>query len=238
MEKIEEYRHIITKEVKEIFLESFKSAIEKIDKKKFSFIGVIGSIKKDKSHDIDVVILPSKNTKLGEAMIELAKIYELTEQNIKKHHERYYIVTCPKLAMQEMVYYLAGTEEGAAGMIPVHSMFYANYNDLKRLSPKSFIKRMKENLITLHGSLKEAKSLPQLPQEKLEPYFFLLDFEMSSRIKNFPRHLIRASAESLFDYLKKKYQMKINEKIPHNIEEINKEFIKLLKILDKQTYST
>ena len=117
-------------------------------------------------------------------------------------------------------------------------MFFANYRDLKKLSPKFFVKNVKKSLITLHGNLEEMKKLKALPQKNLEPYFFILDFEMSSRIKNFPRHLIRTSAEALFDYLSKKYNLEISDKIPHNIEQINKEFIKLLKILDKKTYST
>lgn len=59
---------------------------------------------------------------------------------------------------------------------------------------------------------------------------------MTSRIKTFPRHLIRASAESLFSYLKAKYDIKVNDKIPTSISEINKEFRRLIKILDERAY--
>jgi len=60
---------------------------------------------------------------------------------------------------------------------------------------------------------------------------------MSARIKTFPRHNIRASAESLFSYLNDKYKIKTPKKIPSKIEDIQIEFIKLLRELDKITYS-
>jgi len=236
METLNEYRHILDLKTKQVFLESFKSAIKKIDKNKFSFIGVVGSINEEKSHDIDVLIFPEINTKIGESIIELARLYELTEKELKKHNKRYYIVACPKFAMQDMMHHIATIEEGAAGMIPLHSMFFTNYRDLKKFSPKTFIEKIKKEIITLHGDFEKTKKLPNLPQSKLEPYFFILDFEMNSRIKNFPRHLIRASAESLFEYLMKKYHIILKMKVPHNIKEIDKEFVKLMKILDKKTY--
>ena len=121
-------------------------------------------------------------------------------------------------------------------MIPVHSMFYANYKDFLRLSPKTFLKTIKPNLIALHGNLNDMKKLKVLPQKRLEPYFFVLDFEMNSRIKTFPRHLVRTSAESLFEYLNKKYNIKAPKEIPHDINEIEKEFVLLMKELDKRTY--
>jgi hypothetical protein len=237
MEHIHEYRGFLNKETKEIFLDSFKKAISKVDKSKFGLICLVGSIKKEKSHDIDILIFPNKGTKIGEAIIELVKLYDLTEKFLKKHHERYYIVPCPKFAMQEMVYYLAAAEEGAAGMIPLHAMFFANYKDLVRFSPKKFLKSIKKDTIILHGSFKTIKKLPVLPQKKLEPYFFILDFEMASRIRNFPRHLIRTSTESLFEYLDMKYHIHINDKVPHNIKQIEKEFVKLMRVLDEATYS-
>lgn len=223
--------------MKEIFLKSFNSAINKIDKKKLGFIGIVGSIKKEKSHDIDILISPNIKVKIGEAIIELAKLYEITERELKKHHKRYYIVTCPKFAMQELVYHLTAIEEGSSGMIPLHSMFFTNYKDLKRFSPKRFLKKIKKELITLHGNFEVIKKLPILPQKKLEPYFFLLDFEMNARIKNFPRHLIRTSAEALFEYLHDKYDISVRKEIPHGIRDIEKEFVKLIKALDEKTYS-
>ncbi len=237
MEHIHEYRGFLDKETKEIFLKSFKKAIKKVDKNKFGLICIVGSIKKKKSHDIDILIFPNIGVKIGEAIIELVKLYDFTEEYLNEHHERYYIVPCPKFAMQEMVYYLAASEEGPAGMIPIHSMFFANYKDLIRLSPKEFMKKIKKEIVILHGNFETIKKLPPLSQKKMEPYFFILDFEMASRVRNFPRHLIRTSSEALFEYLNKKYGIKVKGKIPHNVREIEKEFIKLMKLLDEKTYS-
>ena len=236
MEKIGEYRHFVESEVKKLFIKSLKQAIKKIDKSKLGFIGIIGSIKEKESHDIDVLIFPNINTKIGEAIIEIAKLYNLTERSLKKHHERYYVATSPKKATQEVVYYLAALEEGGPGLIPIHSLFFTNYRDFKKFNPENFQKNIKKNLITLYGDYKIIKKLPEIPQKKLEPYFFILDFEMTSRIKTFPKHLIRASAESLFEYLKKKYNLKI-KKTPHTIPAIQKEFMYLIRELDKKTYS-
>jgi hypothetical protein len=59
---------------------------------------------------------------------------------------------------------------------------------------------------------------------------------MNARIKNFPKHLIRASAESLFEYLENKYGIKSEKKSIHNIDEIEEEFLKLLKKVDEKNY--
>lgn len=59
---------------------------------------------------------------------------------------------------------------------------------------------------------------------------------MNARIKNFPKHLVGASAESLFEYLRDKYRLDIKKRKFHNIDEIEKEFLNLLKNLDELTY--
>ena len=65
METLQSYRHTIDKKVKTIFIDSFKKTLKKIDKKKFGFIGVIGSHSKEISHDIDLLIFPNKKQKIG-----------------------------------------------------------------------------------------------------------------------------------------------------------------------------
>lgn len=237
MEHIQQYRHFIPKEVKEKFLDSFKKAIKKIDKKKFGFIGIIGSFEEEKSHDIDILIFPSKKSRIGETIIELMKLYDETEKELKKHHERYYLSVSPRLDQQEMTYYLSSLEEGSAGLIPIHSLFFTNYNDIKKLPPKDFLKSVKNKSLVLHGNWEIIKELPVLSQKKLEPYFFILNFEMKARIKTFPRHLIRASAESLSEYLKKKYNLKVKNTVSHDIRKLEKEFTSLMNQLDKKTYS-
>jgi len=236
MATLTEYRYSIDKQTKELFVKSFKKALNKVDKNKFGFIGIVGSLMKEKSHDIDVVIFPNFKAKIGEAIIEYAKLYDEIEKELKKHNERYYIAACQKFAMQELTIHLSAIEEGYPGMIPVHSMFFTNYRDFQKFSPAGFVKDVENNSIVFHGNLKDMKKLPAIPQNKLEPYFFVLDFEMNSRIKTFPRHLIRTSAESLFDYLNKKYNINIKEKIPHNIKEIKSNFVALMHQLDEKTY--
>lgn len=236
MEHVHQYRHFISKEVKEIFLDSFKKAIKKIDKKKFGFIGIVGSIDEEESHDIDILIFPSKKSKIGETIIELMKLYDKTEKELKKHHERYYLSVSPRLDQQEITYYLSSIEEGGAGLIPIHSLFFTNSRDIKKLPPKGFLKSVKTTSLILHGNWEKIKELPILPQKKLEPYFYILNFEMKARIKTFPRHLIRSSAESLNHYLKRRYNLNVKTKVPHNIKKLEKEFTKLMHELDKKTY--
>ena len=132
METLQEYRHVIDKKTKEIFLKAFKSAINKINKKKFGFIGLVGSINEDRSHDIDVIIFPNFNVELGDAIIEYSKLYDVADKELKKYHKMYYVASTQKFAMQELVYHLAVGQEGSAGMIPVHSMFFTNYRDFKK----------------------------------------------------------------------------------------------------------
>ncbi len=53
----------------------------------------------------------------------------------------------------------------------------------------------------------------------------------------FPRHLVRAEAESLFNYLEKKYGLEIKIKSYQNLENIEKEVIRLLRELDSINYN-
>jgi len=237
MENMSEYRSCVSRETTNLFLSSFRKALKKVDKKKFSFISVVGSaIEKDLIHDIDIIVFPGVSVKLGESILEMAKLYDLTEKELKKHHKRYYLVTAPKFAMQEATYHLASTQEGSAGMVPIHSMFFANYRDFKKMSPKRFIERVLNDSHVIHGSLADVKKVPKLSQKKLEPYFFILDFEMNARIKKFPQHLTRASAEALFDYLHKKYGLNVDKNISHSLKGLEKEFRALIHELDKKTY--
>ena len=237
MEKIETYLHSAEKKTKETFLKCLKRALNKIDKSSLGFVGIAGSFEKDYSHDIDVLIFPAKNAKIGESIRTVAKLYDTIDKLIKKEHERFYVAVSPKMAMQEVIYYLASLEEGGAGLIPIHSLFFTDYKSFRRLNPKDFQQQIKKGLITLHGDFNIIKELPTLPQKNLEPYFFIIDFEMNARIRTFPRQVIRSSAEALFSYLKHKYNINIKNTRLHNIKSIEKQFMNILNILDKRNYS-
>ena len=236
METIHQYRHIIDKEVKDVFIKSIKETIKKSNLKNIGFIGIIGSLKEEYSHDIDVLIFPAKKAKIGEAIVSVSKFYEALERILRRHHERFYPVVAPKKSMQEMIYYIAGLQEGGAGLIPIHSLFFSDYKSFKKFNPEDFQKEIKKTLVTLYGKFDVIKDIRNdISSKSLEPYFFILDYEMSSKLKVFPRHLIRTSAESLFHYLKIKYGIKTNKKI-HNLREIDKEIKRILRELDKRIY--
>ncbi len=236
METIHTYRHVIEVEIVKLFEEAIKTVIKRQPPKKFGFLGLVADYNKTLHHDIDLLIFPTMNAKIGESLIELTEFYSEIEKELKKKHERYYLATCTKKIMQELVYYLAGLEEGAPGLIPVHSLFFPDYPSFKRVNPISFEHEIKKHLIPLYGRFDIIKKIKPIPQEKLEPYFVILDFEMSARIKTFPRHNIRSSAESLFHYLKDKYGIKVINKLPHDIKEIEEEFVRLMRTLDERTY--
>ena len=96
METIHQYRHIIDKEVKDVFIKSIKETIKKSNIKNIGFIGIIGSLKEEYSHDIDVLIFPAKKAKIGEAIVSVSKFYEALERILRRHHERFYPVVAPK----------------------------------------------------------------------------------------------------------------------------------------------
>ena len=236
METIHNYRHIVDGKTAKIFEKALCKAIASKPYKKIGFIGIILDYKKKEHHDLDVLIFPQKNVKIGESILEVMELYKETEKELKKIHERYYLATASRKITQELTYYLAGLEEGSAGLVPVHSLFFPDYKSFIKYNPEKFVESIKDHLIELHGKFEIIKDIPEIPQEKLEPYFVILDFEMNARIRTFPRHNIRASAESLFNYLKDKYDLEVNAKIPEKIEEIEKEFKKLIMLIDKRTY--
>jgi hypothetical protein len=237
MESIQGYRHIIDKKTKELLITSVKKVIKTFDLKNIGFVGIIGSLKEEYSHDIDILIFPSKEAKIGEAIISVAEFYVRLGKELKKHHERFYPVVSPKKNMQEMIYYIAGLQEGGAGLIPIHSLFFPDYRSFKIFNPEDFQKEIKKSLINFYGNFEIIKELNDIPQKKLEPYFLILDFEMSSKLKTFPRHLIRTHAESLFNYLKTKYGLEIKPNKYYDLKYVEKEIIRILKELDKRTYN-
>jgi len=238
METKDSYRHLIGKKEKELVIKELIYVIKnkKIDVSKFSFIGIIGSHMKEYSHDIDVLIFPSKNSKIGESLIELGNLYEQLEKRIKKHNKQYYVSACPRKVMQEMTYYLSSLQEGSAGIIPIHSLFFTNSVDFKKFNPVSFQKTIQKDMLVLHGRFDAINTLPRLPEKKLEPYFFIRDFEMMSRISTYPRHLVRASAESMLLYLHEKYKLNLPTNIPHDVQGIKKTIIKAIRDIDDVVY--
>lgn len=241
MRSLLSYRHVVEPELKEFFIKCLRKSIKGFDMSNIGFIGVIDS-KKEMSHDIDVLIFPSEKARIGETLISIMNFYKRVETHLKKKSPRFYISTAPKKVIQEMVYYLSGLEEGDAGLIPVHSLFFTNYPAFKRLNPINFQKKIKSDLVTIYGDFNIIKRLPVLPERILEIYYLIIEFEMMNRIKNFPRHLIRASAESLFNYIEFKnriltnFDISINKNL-HSIPAIEKEFLRILRELDNKVYA-
>lgn len=237
MEQMSEYRHIIEEKTKGIFIDSMKKALEKTKLNNIGFIGIAGSYGKKISHDIDVLIFPTENAKIGEAIIEVSDLYDKIENLMKSYQKRFYLALASRKIMQEMTYYISSLEEGGAGMIPVHSLFFPDMKSFKRLNPKNFQKSIENDILVLYGSFDVIKNRKEILQEKLEPYFFIMDFELMSKTKTFPRHLIRTNAESLFSYLRDKYSVPISKEKFHEITDIKKEVEKILRYLDDITYN-
>lgn len=231
------YRHIIGKKEKDMVIKSLRTLIKKnkFGIHNFSFIGIVGSHAKEYSHDIDLLMFPAKDAKVGEVLIEIGNIYSELQKEIKKYHHAYYISACPRKVMQEMTYYISSIEEGHAGLIPIHSLFFPDYKSFKKFNPKSFEAMIKKDLLTLHGSFKDIKKIKPLPQKKLDPYFFVSDYEMMSRLSTYPRQLVRSSVDSLLSYMQSKYGIEREKKI-HNLSDARKAVINLLHKLDLKTY--
>ncbi len=237
METLFEYRHIVDKKTKKILMDAFKKVIKSFDMSNIGFVGILASHKKEYSHDIDVLIFPSENARIGESIISVIKLYEDLEKELRKSHERLYLSCSSRKILQEMSYYIASLQEGAAGLIPVHSLFFIDDKSFVALNPKDFQREIKKNMICLYGDFNIIKRRRNdISMSRLEPYFLILDFEMNSKLKTFPRHLVRTSAESLFSYLSSKYKIKLKRKRFHNIKEIESEIFNLLRELDKKIY--
>lgn len=237
MELLQDYRHVVDKKTKKIFVDSIKKVIKNFNLDNIGFIGVLGSVKEKYSHDIDILFFPSENAKIGESIISLINFYDQLEKSLKRKNERFYLSCCVRKNLQEMTYYLASLQEGSAGIFPVHSLFFPDYKSFKKFNPEDFQKEIKKSLITLHGNFNIIKKLRNdLPLKDLEPYFLILDFELNSKLKTFPRHLIRTSAESLFSYLKSKYFIKISKRTFHDSSDVEKEIFNILRQLDKKVY--
>ena len=238
MEELENYRYIVNKKVKNMVFDSLKKTISSFDMTNFGFIGIFGSHKTEYSHDIDILIFPSKEAKIGRFIISVSRFYNALEGNIKNYSERFFISTSPRKILQEMTYYISSLEEGGAGLIPIHSLVFVDKKSFEKFNPSDFKKEIKKSMITLYGNFNIINELDNsISQEKLEPYFLILDFELFSKLKTFPRHLVRVKAESLFNYLRSKYSIKALKNSPHNLKEIEKEICRILLDLDKQNYS-
>jgi len=235
METIQEYRHIVTNEIQSIFTEILSKSLSKINKNNLGFVGIIEN-EKGFPHDIDVLIFPSNESKLGEVIIDIVHLYREVQKELKKRNEKLYLAVSPRKDMQEMIYYLASLEEGSAGIIPIHSLFFPDYKSFKKFNPEGFSKAISKNLVTIYGDFDIIKGIKPISRKLLEPYFFIINFELPLKIDTFPRHLVRSSAQSLFDYLEQKFNLKSSRKSFHKPEDIEKELFRMLRELDKRTY--
>jgi hypothetical protein len=232
----ESYRHIIDSDIKAAFRNAFSEALEIVDKKKFGLVGLFGSFANSHSHDIDVVIAPSRNARIGDSYLECSKLFDETSRILKEIDKKYYIVASRKMVMQEFMYHIAVGQEGEKGMIPVHFIFFTSYHEMQKIFPKSFTEDMQKNLIVLHGNINSINVIPSLSQEKLVPYYYIMEIEISTLLRVFPNHLVRRSIEHLFNHLGRRYNIPIPNEIPHDIDGIRKEFESLVLTIDEMTY--
>ena len=83
MKSMQSYRHVIDLKTKEIFVNCLKKIVKEIDMEKIGFVGVIDS-KKEFSHDIDVLIFPSKNARIGESFFFCYEIISEVGERVKE----------------------------------------------------------------------------------------------------------------------------------------------------------
>lgn len=239
MESINSYRPTISKDIVKEIEKAARLITQENPPKNLAFVGLMIDYNKKIHHDIDLIFFPSKKCKMGEAILELTDFYEKLEKKIKEKNEKYYLVPCNKHHLQQLVYYLATLQEGSAGLIPIHTLFFPDKASLNK-TPEKFKAKVlsEENIIVIFGGFEDAQKETNIEKFSFEPYSHILDFELYARIKTFPKQLVRASAQHLFNYLKVKYNLDLSDQIPHNLEEIDKHVKNLIISLDKKIYST
>lgn len=230
-------RYLVERDAAKIYEDSLKKAIKSSTFKNLGFVGFVFNYAKSEDYSINIITLPKGEGKIGHALIELDKLYKKTEQILKRKRKfHYYQSISPKQIMHEMIHESSVEEEGKEGLLPIHSIFYPNYRDFKKFTPKKFIKELEIHMISLFGKFDIIKKLPTRSQEKLEPYFLILHSIIGTEIKTKSKREIRATTDSLFEFLKDKYGLNFSHKIPQTKKEMEKLFYFLMEELDKRTY--
>ena len=206
---------------------------------KIKNIGFVGLLKPSDScnYDLDTIILPSLKGRVGSSLIEIMNLIEKIDNLLKKRKERYFLSVSPKKIMHQMVYGFATTEEGEEGLLPVHIIYFPDYKSFKKIPPKIFFEEIKTGLIPVYGKFEIVRELKNIKQEKLDPYFVVLNSVLGTKIRTLSQRDERAAIKSLLDYLNEKYGVSIKIKIPETEKQRKDLFVQIMKKLDKITYN-
>lgn len=228
------YRHLISRDDARIYRFILKGVLQKFKPKNIGFVGVIFDDSKTKDVYLGTLILPKLRGKIGESLIELRKINYEVENALEK--KGYNLSISPKKAMHQMIHSFSTTEEGEEGILPISIAYFPDYKSYRKIPPKTFFEEVKNNLQVIYGKFEIIKKLKNISQDKLEPYFFVLHSVLGTKIKTLSQKDEKAAIESLFEHLKQKYNLVLDEKIPENEKQKEQLFVKIMKKLDKRTY--
>lgn len=106
------------------------------------------------SHDIDVIMMPKSNYKLGEFFNEFSSFWRNYDKNAR--NEGMHTSTYSDSSHEVEANWITEQHEGSEGKIPGHAMLFPSVEDVKDIAPKGFHEAVNECHIPLHGSLDEA----------------------------------------------------------------------------------
>ncbi len=123
----------------------FNKAVEDCGHKNIGTIILFGSL--DPRHDIDTIIMPSQDAKMGEFSVEYMNLIEEIKKRSKQDLNRDFI-PFPLFNLQADVSFYGAEKED----ILWHSQTYANSKDLRRKTPRRFLERISYP-VTIKGDM-------------------------------------------------------------------------------------
>jgi hypothetical protein len=213
---MQDLRRIITEEQRDIFLNALGIAINDTNNESIGYIGVIGSMP---GHDIDVLMLKKSGSFIGQSLIEMFNIYKKIDEIVGTNHAAL-ISPFPKVIMQDEVNYIISQHTGRNDIIPVHTLYFPDHESFIKRSPVHFLDSIKNRTLDFKGNLDFSDTDFSTPQELLDKYFFICDFQIPLIQDKYPKQLYQDKAAHLLSYLKRNYNIRTTKSDGHAINDI------------------
>jgi hypothetical protein len=197
---------IISPKNVEIFRESLQRIVNEVDLSKLGYIGLIGTglATGEPVSDIDVLILPNPEYRIGESIIAMNGLYQELDKILQSDYGLY-LAPFPRKMYQDEVNYIIGENKGIANKIATHTLFFPDLPSFLSINPAGFMRSINENSYALFGDLDTLMKLDPKSQKTLDPYFMITDFNVQLFEGKYPDELILQKGTHLLKYLNKFY---------------------------------
>jgi hypothetical protein len=229
------YRQEISPENVEKFRRAAYRTASEVDKTKLGYIGLIGTstTRGQSVHDLDVLVFPSPNVGVGEAIIAMNDFYRALDARLQAE-DGLYLATCPRKILQAEVNHIIGQVRGRKNKLSTHTLFFPDERSFNVINPVGFPESSSFQREDVVGDFDVIRRTREMPQKTLEPFFWIGDYNISLVADRYPGKLVLEKTEEVTAYLKTRYNLVTGTTLPRTSDDCAKLVDEVLLELDRR----